>query len=820
MVIMNGSRSCASLIVALIMVSGLSAIAGGAAAQSTYLPPFSIYGTPSPPSNQPVLNMTGEYWTSYINEIYYTWFTSSQAVIEALVNGYIQYDAAGVTSIQEYNQLLQYQKTGAVAMNITPVDTMSYVAFNYKIYPFNSVYFRRGIQQLVNYQTISATLDNGVLGVASPYFLFPQVFGSYFSTAEQQAYEQYGSFNLSAAVKDFEAAGLVDHSSQGYWTYPNGTKLGTFDIVTITGYDLSNQVLASLVSEAQAVNISISVSEVGFVTLLDDLLPTQNYQMYWLEVTWSPPTPTQLWEYFGSSAANAEIFHYNDSQAWALLDKLEYDSTTPEQAVNNAAAAATYLQQQLPVVTLWWGSSIAPVGVTDWRGYGFEPPYGILFPSNIHPANATFGELYRIGGGGGGIPDTFNVYSYTAAIDDFFFGLEYPSALSVAYDNPTGYAPAAAYNWSVSPGAGTMPNGHYFNGTVITFNFLNNLVWADGVPFTAQDFNFTLWYLDVGAFLSNPYNPSVDTVDYAPGVTLNYTAEVLAPSPVWFGTAPGLVGSYVPPNNPYEIKVYFNTSSIFNLQDIFGLPILPEHSLYNVPPNVIDHETDPSVYLKQYVPGGPYDFGTWNTVQNYVTVNASQSWPLRNPYTNEMNVTQGANADFVMTVTAYNTSAVATSASGVSAVYSPVDNANGELYVLSSNGQQVLQTIPLQPGPSGKYTASIGTSSLSTGSYYLVAEVNWTGAPYYFYTLGGGTSANSYSYHEYGVLNVAPRVTSQTSPTTQTSSSTSSTGTSSSSSISSTTSSAVNLDYVLLAVIVVIALALVAAGVFYSRRSK
>ncbi|MEM0272884.1 MAG: hypothetical protein QW514_10125, partial [Thermoprotei archaeon] len=45
-------------------------------ASPSMLPPFSIYGAPSPPSSKPILNVTGEYWGPYIGQIYVTWFTT------------------------------------------------------------------------------------------------------------------------------------------------------------------------------------------------------------------------------------------------------------------------------------------------------------------------------------------------------------------------------------------------------------------------------------------------------------------------------------------------------------------------------------------------------------------------------------------------------------------------------------------------------------------------------------------------------------------------------------------------------------------------
>jgi ABC-type dipeptide transport system, periplasmic component len=481
-------KSVAVLVAFLVTLSILGAlgVTNQVSAQGAYLPPYSIYGTPTPPSNVAVLNSTGEYWGPYIGSIYFTWFTTSEAIIEALVNNYIQYDAGGVGSIQQYNQLEAYVKAGEVAINETPANSFGYLGFNVHVYPFSNVHFRRAIQHLTNYQAIASVLYNGILGIASPYYYLPQVYGQYFSPQEQQAYQKYGAYNTTAAIQELELAGLVDHPAQGYWTFSNGTRVPTFTIYTSSGTNvqLREQVLSVITNAAASINLSIQIVPVNFNTFVDTLLPTGNYEMY--NIGWilgAPVNPSWVYYIFGPYPLNTNYQDYTNETVWDLSTKLLTQAATYQEATQLAQQIGTILQEDLPYVILDWGVNLIPVRVDTWKGYISEPPYGQLFPADIHPVNTTFGTLYRFGQPQA--PDTLNLYIATTLYDFQILGNEYTTPLQVSLNNPVQLFPYAAYNYTVSAGAGVTPNGHPYNGTVVTMNFLPNQVWWDGVPVTA-----------------------------------------------------------------------------------------------------------------------------------------------------------------------------------------------------------------------------------------------------------------------------------------------------------------------------------------------
>lgn len=752
------------------------------------LPSYSIYGTPSTPSAVAVQNDTTQAWGPYINTIYMTWFTTSEAIVEALVNGYIQFDSSGVSNVQEYNQLQPYTASGQIAINITAANTFGYVAFNTNHGLTANVYVRRALQQLTNYASEAQALDNGILGIASPYYLYPSIYGSFFTTQEAQAYANLGTFSLTAAEHDLEEAGLVDNSAAGYWTFANGTRVPALSVYTSTGpgLELEEDSLDAMVDNANAINFTVNITPVNFNTIIDSIVPSGSFQMYFLG--WSlgtPVSPTWFYYIFGNYVLNTGYQDFVNQTMWNEFSDLLTGSTSQALAQQYTQVSATDLQSQLPYIIMSWGTSLTPVNVQSWRGYYLEPPYGVNlnFPGEIHPTGSNFGSLYRFGTPQN--PDTLNFYTATALYDFQILSQEVLNPLGISPSNPVGITAGAALNYSISSLTGNDPNGHYVNGTVITMNFNPDIYFSDGVPLTAVDYNFTIWYLDLPGFSSNPYNPSSDIVTIDPGVSVNYTAESANPGLEYFGVASGLVDTYVPTSDPYQLQIFFNTSSIFNIQEIYaiGSGILPEHIFGSISPTTLATEST-STYLSQEVFAGQYTLEEYSPTNSYAQLQYNPSYFLSNPLSIQMNATAGGSAPFSMTADLWNGSALVSSSTGFAGTYSPVNGATGTLYIMNPTTLATVATYPLTAGSNGQYTAQISTTSLPVGSYTLLAQLSWTGASYSDFA-GGATTGNTYYYHQYSTLNVTPQsvttVTTSTAPVSTTSSSVSITTVSSSS---------------------------------------
>ena len=807
----------ASLAVAfLLSVSGFAAFAASPSPGAEYMPPYSIYGTPSTPSSEAVQNMTSQSWGPYINTLYMTWFTTSEALVEALVNGYIQFDSAGVGNIQQYNQLQPYTATGQIAINITATNNFGYIGMNTNKGLTSNVWVRRALQQLTNYAEMSQALDNGILGIASPYYLYPGVYGTYFTPSQSQAYSTYGTFSPSAAEADLAKACfpatstncLVDNSHGGYWAFTNGTKAPALAVYTSTGPGLALEEaqIESMSNNANAINFTVNITPVNFNTIIDSILPSGSFNMYFLG--WSlgtPVNPTWFYFIFGDYALNTFYQDFVNQTMWNEFSLLLNDASTQALANQYSSVSATDLQMQLPYIMMSWGTSLTPIDVHNWKGYYLEEPYGInnVFPGEIHPAGQTFGNIYRFGMPQN--PDTLNFYSATSLYDFQILSNWVVQPLTISPSNPVGITPEAASSYTLSSLDGVDPNGHNVNGTVITMNFNPDLYFSDGVPLTAVDYNFTLWYLDVGGYSNNPYNPSSDMVTIDPGVSVNYTAESAAPGLEYFGLASGMVDTYVPPTNPYQLQIFFNTSSIFNLANVYALGggIIPEHIYGSISPSALSAETT-SQYLSQAVGGGAYTLDVYSPSNSYAQLQYNPSYFLDSPLSIQMSAVQGSTATFTMNAQTWNGPGLTSSSTGYTGAYSPVSGATGTLYVLDPPTQAVVASYPLTAGSIGQYTAQVPTSSLTGGSSYtLLAQLSWTGASYMDFA-NGGTTGSSYYYHEYATLNVqSPSSVSTTSsgPTFTTQQ-----VTSGSASVSSTSLTAeyVVIGLVVLAVVVLI----------------
>ena len=828
MVLKHHELVIASLAVAfLLSFDALGAAAAGPNPGAEYMPSYSIYGTPSIPSSISVQNATSQAWGPYINTLYMTWFTTSEAIVEALVNGYIQFDSAGVGNIQQYNQLQPYTVTGQIAINITATNGFGYIGMNTNKGLTANVWVRRALQQLTNYAAMSQALDNGILGIASPYYLLPSVYGTYFPTAEAQAYSSYGTYNVAAAEADLARACfpagssncLVDHPASGYWSFTNGTKVAPLSVYTSTGprLELEEAQIDAMANNANTINFTVNVTPVNFNTIIDSILPSGSFQMYFLG--WSlgtPVNPTWFYFIFGDYALNTFYQDFVNQTMWNEFSLLLNSASTQALAQQYTATSAVDLQLQLPYIIMSWGTSLTPVNVQTWKGYYLEAPYGInnQFPGEIHPAGSTFGSLYRFGMPQN--PDTLNFYPATSLYDFQILGNWVANPLTVSPSNPVGIVANLASNYTVGSLTGNDPNGHYVNGTVITMNFNPNVYWSDGVPLTALDYNFTLWYLDVGGFASNPYSTTSDVVTIDPGVSVNYTAESSAPGLEYYGVASGFVDTYVPPTNPYQLQIFFNTSSIFNLDSVYALGsgVLPEHIYGSISPVTLNGETT-AQYLSQAVGAGAYTLYEYSPTNSYAQLQYNPSYFLTNPLAVQMNATQGSTATFTMSASTWNGPGLTSSATGYAGAYAPVTGANGTLYLLNPTTQAVIASYPLTAGASGEYTAQIPTSSLAAGtSYTLDAQLSWTGASYMDFA-NGGTTGTTHYYHQYSTLNVLAATPTTEHTTTQATS----TGPTTSPTTSVTVSSPSTAEYLVIAIIVV-AVVILAAAIVMRRGGK
>lgn len=259
-------------------------------------------------------------------------------------------------------------------------------------------------------------------------------------------------------------------------------------------------------------------------------------------------------------------------------------ATTMPQADSAAQRVAYDNGQQVFYLNSFFQNTLFADYVNGWTGYANEPTTGPntvggLFYTllNVHPTS----EL--VGG-------TFNLALHSAA-DASGMNPMYNTnwvwqadIWSEIYDSPLATAPTAftavntfinyqTTSYTVSTYSGKLPGGSFkfqttpttiTNGEEITLNFAKNITWSDGVPFTAKDYQWSLYLWD------EALSPKL------PDVVTPLSGVLAGPS--------GLIASKVV--NPYEIEIFVNSISVWNLASTIVV-VFPLHMMQYLNPDRI-----------------------------------------------------------------------------------------------------------------------------------------------------------------------------------------------------------------------------------------
>ena len=297
-------------------------------------------------------------------------------------------------------------------------------------------------------------------------------------------------------------------------------------------------------------------------------------------------------EFFNSQFAGTSVNfgNYNYQPINILSNALLYAST-PAAAQIAASGLAYQLQVQLPYLQSFYQNTLWAVRSAGWTGYANIPSDGPTTVGgmyytllNVHPtASADSGTfkvaLHEVADTGGMNP----LYNTNWVWQSDFYGAIYDGALGTY---PSQYTTVNSFFNYMTTGSGTSmsqwvkpftgttgttagwfqtqgPQGvanNIKNGQEIIFNLRQNVTWTDNVPVTAYDYNFSL---------------------YAWGVTLPPTLpDSDTPITGLMAGVAGLWATYINPANPYQIQLYINSSSVWNLANT-QVAIMPQHIFNN-----------------------------------------------------------------------------------------------------------------------------------------------------------------------------------------------------------------------------------------------
>lgn len=751
-----------------------------------------------PNFNKPVLEPNqARYHYPYVGKVVYEWtYSGDAAVYESMLSGHVD-----IFSFSDASILRSAESNPNFNVTVVPTFGFRQVQFNFARYPYNNTYFRRAIISLIDYNAIQSTICNGgLLCIASPMFLLPSSYPAFASPEAYQYYQKYESYNLTRAMQYLEEAGLKYDKINGHWYLPNGTLFQPTFLYWAGRPD--SQAFAQLLASAAAkINLTINLVGESISTIIALTSVPYNQQTYdmlylgWVYV--SNIGPIQLEFLFGEQGyqnENAGGF-YNQT----IFDILEraVDTSNYTESVQLTKLAQVYLMQQLPYIMISWNVADTVVNIRDFANYIVSPGFGVS-DSYVHPVGSALTGTFYIGGLSTEAPRLMNVYSSTAAASLSLLYRLYDAPFTSNNSDPAQILPWVAQSWKIEPHVNAVtPNGKIVDGQIITLDFARNVTFQDGVPLTAEDYNFTLWYLDTPGLSSGVYNLH--------GLKLNYSVVAQNAAPFYFGLLPKLVYSEVNQSDPYQIKLYFNTSSVWMIYQI-GIIILPMHIFDKIPPQQLANK----LYINE-LGSGPYIFAGWDQQKGIGQVVANLAYWKIDPLTQWSSVQWGQ----PYMLSANVTTIVWNNNTNLFDTY-PVTNATAQIQVVRLSGQPVKfmdgsPAVVAMTHVSGNiYMGSVDTSKLVPGTYEAIVN-----ATYY----AGGLRHEFLRFYSFTVSQAS---TTGTSPTTTSSmSTTTSSGTVTSSQTTQTGTSptpapGVNVGLVA-AIIVVIMVVIVVVAVLILR---
>ncbi|BBE42899.1 oligopeptide binding protein, putative [Conexivisphaera calida] len=756
----SNMRRALPLIVALILMMSFLPEAMPAMAQSS--PQYSI---PQQTILQPSQVRTHG---PLVNTVVFNVYTSDHAAFLALSEGQIQ-AMEWTLSPSDY---VTAETNPNLYTGSTPTYAFDGIAFNMLMYPYNNTHFRRAIAYLTNYAEIQSVIGPSVY--AGPQ-LYPQlIYPSLYNSSIKYPY----SYNPQMAIKELEEVpGMAYNPTTGQWTL-YGKPFSP--VLYYRSDDPLRAESAQLLQQAAAeINLTITLKPVTGVTAssviyspsdevvispgimlanYSNIPPVYNWTLASQSDTWGMYTvgwivswePTWSYYFYNSQLAGTSNFinFYNSSMDyWTnIFNWVVNNQSQVEEACSNIQVI---FNQQLPYIMWFYESNLYAVQTNGWQGYANIPSTG---PSETTGLYYTLLNVHPTGTVGGTFTEA--LHSAPTSLDPLYYTIWVwqEDVWQEVYDSPIGTPPWGVTNGSLMPWMATyniqsdvtapIGNGSGWwnpfgasgivNGQVVTINFFRNATWQDGLPVTAYDYNFSLYYWNVQ------------------GVTGASTALAYYSTPPY-----GLLATYIPPNNPYEIELYVNSTNIWNIYSII-VPVLPEHIFQYFDPNTVATSTsamDTTVPLSQisglssylnspnetlpqwmyWLPNlevgtGPFVFQSWNKVTNTQVLTRNVNYYRSAWWAWMSTVTQGSSYSYKVNVNEEIYNPTSSSFEGVapgSTGYIPITNATGVVQVEAPGGT-IVASYPLTSVGNGSYTASISTSSLSPGTYELVANLTYT----------------------------------------------------------------------------------------------
>jgi len=476
-----------------------------------------------------------------LDEVIFVFHATPEAAVAAIRKG----DIDVLSDIYRPSDVRALSEDPNINVTFSLQTHYCYVAFNTRKAQLSDEQLRKAIAHLVPRQEIANRLFEGVTVTPMLYETSP-AFGEW--------------HNPDVAVYPYDPVKSKEIlSSAGYgWDGdgrllgPDGKPLGKITFISPTQEEAptSYEIAKLVVEEMKRLGFEAYQEAVAFDTLLTRILTERSFDIYFLCVSITDRYPRWLYDYYHSSLDVPEGENtpgVRDQDLDQLLYKFRFESETQEEArtavwkaqakiADLAARTPVYSRYQIEAYRRGW------TGMIHHKGAGYFTTGAFWTYLNLHREGTEAGGTVKVDIGGR--VRTLNPLYVTGAYEQKIVTLIYDSLL--ASDPETGEpVPYLAESWNIEAidigGA---------KGQRVTYKLVHNASWQDGEPFTSDDVKFSIEYLKknkVPTFLS----------------ALERVVEVSNP-------------------DPYTVQVAMNGTSIFNLIDVGGVLLIPEHIWRNV----------------------------------------------------------------------------------------------------------------------------------------------------------------------------------------------------------------------------------------------
>ena len=499
----------------------------------------------------------------FIDKIVFNVITSEDEQVLALMNDEI--DLIGDTIDPSFIESLEAAEN--IETSATLRNGYGFFTINCAKYPFSITAFRRAMAFAFDKEAISEEVLNGFSVPLDSCIPLTNPF-----SIEGQLPYSYHNASIALANSLLDEAGFTDIDLDGYRESPDGSSLSV--LIECFGTPLAIVTSFALVEALQALQVDATVEPDDWGDGWSRLNFHYDYDIFFLGVNFRNLDVDWLAYEFWSEYADEPYFNLPNFQnasydAWReqLLYSTDYD---------DVYEAAIEMQKvwvyECPMIICYENLLLSAYRTDKFEDHVNQVIDGVTgwwtnYKVNLKgPQDSLFGGTFRRSAGLD--LDTFNIMGASSHYTMNVLNELYDTLLRMGPDGTDIMWLAESYLMETNADNPGVPEGH----THFLIDIIQNVIWTDGSPLTAEDVAFTLNY-----YRDAPHN--------------QYGADL---SDLHSAYAAAL----------YTVAVEFNTESYWHLRRIAFKPILPKHIMQDIE-NWAEWSPNPPV--EEMVTSGPFN---------------------------------------------------------------------------------------------------------------------------------------------------------------------------------------------------------------------